>query len=50
MEYIRFAAASFVALGLGSSAFAATVTLYDQDFETPANFVNNGGDVNISRA
>lgn len=33
----------------GSAANAATVVLYDQDFESPTNFVNNGGDVNIFR-
>lgn len=43
--------ASLVA-GLGAAVFIAlpahaTVTLYDQDFENPAAFVNDGGDVNI---
>src|SRR5699024_8339531 len=28
-------------------SFAASVILYEQDFESPANYVNNGGDVNI---
>jgi len=32
-----------------SAANAATRVLYDQDFENPAGFVNNGGDVNIGR-
>ncbi|MEZ5894468.1 MAG: hypothetical protein R3C58_15150 [Parvularculaceae bacterium] len=30
-----------------SAAFAATVVLYDQDFENPAAYSNDGGDVNI---
>lgn len=38
--------------GLSAAIFIAlpaqaTVTLYDQDFENPAAFVNDGGDVNI---
>ncbi len=33
-----------------SNAQAATVILYDQDFESPAAFVNDGGDVNIYNA
>lgn len=33
-----------------SHAQATTVVLYDQDFENPAAFVNNGGDVNISNS
>jgi len=37
---------ALLAIGLTSSAHA-TVILYDQDFENPAAFVNNGGDVNI---
>lgn len=36
------------AMYLGSVANAATVVLYDQDFENPKNFVNNRDDVNIS--
>jgi len=32
-----------------SAANAATVVLYDQDFESPAGYVNDGGDVNIRR-
>ncbi len=36
------------AVAFVSSAQAATIILYDQDFENPAAFVNNGGDVNIS--
>ncbi len=32
---------------LGSAASAATVVLYDQDFESPANYVNNRDDINI---
>lgn len=31
-----------------NAARAATIVLYDQDFENPANFSNDGGDVNIS--
>ena len=37
---------ALVLLIFSSQAFA--VILYDQDFENPAAFVNNGGDVNIS--
>jgi hypothetical protein len=32
-----------------TTANAATVVLYDQDFENPSGFVNDGGDVNIFR-
>lgn len=32
-----------------TTAGAATVTLYDQNFESPTGFVNDGGDVNIFR-
>lgn len=32
-----------------SSGHAATVLLYDQNFESPTGFVNDGGDVNIFR-
>lgn len=35
---------------LTSPLQAATLVLYDQDFENPAGFVNNGGDVNIFRS
>lgn len=39
---------SGVVLALGvTSVVHATVILYDQDFENPAAFVNDGGDVNI---
>lgn len=38
---------SAVFLLIAPAAFADTITLYDQDFENPAAFVNNGGDVNI---
>ena len=41
---------SSVVLGgliLTPSVYAATVILYDQDFENPAAFLNDGGDVNI---
>lgn len=34
-------------LAFASSAHAVTTILYDQDFENPAAFVNDGGDVNI---
>jgi hypothetical protein len=34
-------------MALPSNVPAATIVLYDQDFESPAAFVNNGGDVNI---
>ncbi|MDO9596159.1 MAG: PEP-CTERM sorting domain-containing protein [Azoarcus sp.] len=33
----------------GGAANAASVVLYDQDFESPTGFVNDGGDVNIFR-
>ena len=36
-----------VAAALPPNVPAATIVLYDQDFENPAAFVNNGGDVNI---
>lgn len=32
-----------------TTSHAATVVLYDQDFENPTGFVNDGGDVNIFR-
>lgn len=32
-----------------TTAHAGTVVLYDQDFESPTGFVNDGGDVNIHR-
>lgn len=41
-----FAAISAFAI-MSGSAMANTIVLYDQDFENPANFVNDGGDVNI---
>lgn len=40
-------ALTLAAAGLALNAQAATIVLYDQDFESPAAFVNNGGDVNI---
>lgn len=48
----RFAGACAVlgvALLFGGGAQAATL-LYDQDFESPAAFVNDGGDVNINNS
>jgi len=45
-----------VATSLGLTAFltppvqGATLVLYDQDFENPSGFVNDGGDVNIYRS
>ncbi len=33
-----------------SYAHTATIILYDQDFENPAAFVNDGGDVNINNS
>ena len=40
-----------LALALAPSiANAASVTLYDQDFENPVGFVNDGGDINIFRS
>ena len=44
---IRVAMLTIVGLG-AASAQAATV-LYTQDFESPVNFVNDGGDINIFR-
>lgn len=38
-----------VLLALGQAARADTI-LYDQDFENPTGFVNDGGDVNIFRS
>ena len=32
------------------AVMAASVTLYDQDFENPVGFVNDGGDINIFRS
>jgi hypothetical protein len=41
----------FIAAGvlacISSAASAATIVLYDQDFENPAKYTNDGGDVNI---
>lgn len=46
----KMACFSAAALLAGASAPAfADVTLYDQNFESPNNFVNDGGDVNIYR-
>lgn len=36
-----------VTLAIAPMAVAATAVLYDQDFENPFNFTNDGGDVNI---
>jgi hypothetical protein len=36
------------AAGLSPCSRAATIVLYDQNFENPAAFVNDGGDVNIA--
>ena len=45
----RWIAPAFSAVFLSApTSFAGTIVLYDQDFGSPANFVNNGGDVNIS--
>jgi hypothetical protein len=38
-----------VALACMSATAQATVVLYDQNFENPTGFVNDGGDVNIFR-
>lgn len=43
-------AASLVAGGLPTLALADTVVLYDQDFEAPVGFNNDGGDVSIFRS
>lgn len=40
---------SFFAAALCVSSIQAAVVLYDQNFESPAGFVNDGGDVNIFR-
>lgn len=46
----RLTTAFALSLGLSCSvAQAAAVVLYNQDFESPVNFVNDGGDVNIHR-
>jgi hypothetical protein len=37
----------FIAVVFTMPANAETVVLYDQDFERPASFINDGGDVNI---
>lgn len=40
-----------LALGLSTAGAAqAAVVLYDQDFENPTGYVNDGGDINIFRA
>lgn len=44
--FSRFVLASAVLFG--SAANSATVVLYDQDFENPQKFVNDGDDINIS--
>lgn len=47
---------AIIATSLGLTAFltphvqAATLVLYDQNFENPSGFVNDGGDVNIHRS
>jgi len=38
-----------LAVAISSNAFAASVTLYAQDFESPNGYRNDGGDVNIFR-
>lgn len=43
------AGAITLALLSPTAALAASVTLYDQDFENPVGFVNDGGDINIFR-
>ncbi len=50
MKKSSFFWAAFSICGfLTASANAATVVLYDQDFETPAGYINDGGDVSIFR-
>ena len=44
-----FAAVTALATVMSCSAHAASVTLYDQDFENPNGYRNDGGDVNIFR-
>ncbi|MFO0954357.1 MAG: PEP-CTERM sorting domain-containing protein [Isosphaeraceae bacterium] len=39
-----------VALALSASPAEADFVLYNQDFEKPSGFVNNGGDINIFRS
>jgi hypothetical protein len=38
-----------VAIGLSGPRAVADVVLYNQDFEGPVGFVNDGGDININR-
>lgn len=42
-------AAIAAAIMLPAAALAQSVTLYDQDFEAPDGFVNDGGDINLFR-
>ncbi|HEY1124269.1 MAG TPA: PEPxxWA-CTERM sorting domain-containing protein [Sphingobium sp.] len=51
LEFLQKAAriASLGVLLAAATPAAADVTLYDQNFENPTNFVNDGGDVNIFR-
>ena len=44
-----FAAVTAIA-AIAMPASAATLVLYDQDFENPSGFVNDGGDVNIFKS
>ena len=48
MRIVIIAAAASALIQAGAAS-AASVLLYQQDFETPAGYVNNGGDVNIFR-
>ncbi len=48
MSHVRTALIAAVCAAAGP-AIASTTVLYTQDFENPAGFVNDGGDVNIHR-
>jgi len=45
----EFVLASVLVLAVSSSVHAASITLYNQDFESPNGYQNDGGDVNIFR-
>jgi hypothetical protein len=44
-----FVASAILTIAATHAAEAATVVLYDQDFESPTGFVDDGGDINIFR-
>lgn len=47
MMSLRTAAAAILVAATAAPAAASTIVLYDQDFEAPAGYVNNGVDVDI---